>query len=132
VVQDAGPLDPELPPTGASAIVPWLEAGLYKGWKCEPAPHPAAAGSAHSANRICSNAKLSGHGDGPYPVGAANVKELYTGANITGYAVMIKGPSSWYYYERLGASVVADGNDVPLCQGCHARAPKDSVYTQVK
>jgi hypothetical protein len=128
--------DPQLPPRGHAALAAWLGAGHYQAWACEPAPHAARPPGAHGENRICSNAALSAAEDGPYPVGAAAVKELYRGGALAGYAVGVKvaapaAGASWYWYEAIGASVIADRVDHGLCSGCHAGAPRDFVFTRV-
>lgn len=139
----------EIPATGdTSAIEAWLATKAYTRWKCEPSPHPRRAGSGHAQNRICSNGALSAHGDGEYPVGAASVKELFDGSgNINGYATLLKvrsgGVESFYWYERIGAGVVANGmgdsgSAKSVCTGCHDGAGKngqtghDGVFTQVR
>ncbi|MFO0641610.1 MAG: hypothetical protein U0183_20470 [Polyangiaceae bacterium] len=149
---DAGPAtggDAETPATGDAATVKaWLESKAYTKWACEPAPHPGRAGTGHSANRICSNGLLSRHGAGEYPVGAASVKELFDGnGTLTGYAMLLKtkpgGVESFYWYENIGASVIANGQGdsgsaKSVCTGCHDGAGKngqtghDGVFTQVK
>ncbi len=143
--------DKDTPATGSEADVKaWLALGLYKtgDWKCETAPHDARSPSPHGMNRICSNATLSGHGAGEFPVGSAGVKEIYTGADITGYAMYRKlkagGGEAWYWYEEIGGSNVANstgdvGTAKSVCVGCHGGAGSDAmhsghdqVYTQVK
>ena len=65
-----GGADPQNPPiTGHTDIEQWLTAGVYKEWKCEAAVHANRSPSPHGKNRICSNALLSGHTTGEYPVG---------------------------------------------------------------
>lgn len=133
------------PVTGARDIEAWLSAGHYRSWRCEPMRHAARPGSAHSANRICSNAALSGsEGTGEYPVGAASVKELFDSAgSLTGYAVSVRvaagsAPSAWYWYERLAPGrVVADstgerGGARAICASCHIGASRDNVFTRVQ
>ncbi len=149
---DAGPpppADAETPPTGDPAVIrAWLDTKAYTKWACEPAPHPRRNGSGHSANRICSNMLLSKHGAGEYPVGAASVKELFdANNNLNGYAILLKtkagGAESFYWYENIGASVVANGlgdtgSAKSVCTGCHSGAGQngqsghDFVFTQVK
>jgi len=143
------PANDQTPATGdPAAVKAWLDSKVYTKWACEPAPHPRRTGSGHSANRICSNALLSGHGAGEYPVGAASVKELFDGNNnLNGYAMLLKvkpgGVESFYWYELLGSSVVANGlgdsgSAKSVCTGCHDGAGKggqtghDGVFTQVK
>jgi hypothetical protein len=142
VIVDSGAADAESPaelPTGsAAAIDAWIAGGAYKSWKCETAAHAPVGNSAHGRNRICSNPTLSNHGTGAYPVGAANMKELYGSGNaITGYALMVKKTSgtaadTWFYYEKIGASVVANGLGAGGCTGCHSGAPNDNVYSQIR
>jgi hypothetical protein len=149
------------PPTSGQADVKaWLATGAYKAWKCEPAAHDARSPSPHGKNRICSNAVLSAHGAGEYPVDSAAVKELFDdeGKNIVGYAVYrhVKAGTTgdtWYWYETVPLAspaphdangVVADGLGgagpaKSICVGCHSAAGVDAdhpghdfVYTQVK
>lgn len=139
----------QTPATGdAAAVKAWLDTKAYTKWACEPAPHPRRTGSGHSANRICSNGLLSAHGAGEYPVGAASVKELFDGNNnLNGYAMLLKvkagGAESFYWYENIGASVIANGTGdsgsaKSVCTGCHSGAGAngqsghDFVFTQVK
>ncbi len=136
---DAPPLagDAQLPPQGHADLAPWLAAGHYLAWACEDAPHPARPPGAHGANRICSNTALSTSSAGTYPIGAASVKELYRNNAISGYAVGRKvtagtDASSWYWYEAIGTSVIADRVGVGLCAGCHDGAPRDNVFTHVR
>jgi hypothetical protein len=129
--------DPELPPRGSDDLLTWVEAGHYKAWACEDAPHPSRPPSAHSTNRICSNALLaSATGTGAFPVGAATVKEVYSGSAIAVYAVARRvddgtDGSSWYWFEgnRSGAHYNGEGEE--LCVGCHARAQRDFIFTIV-
>lgn len=136
--------DPQTPGTGPQAEA-WLAKGDYKTWKSEPAVHDSRSPSPHGKNRIFSNAKLSAHGAGEYPVGAGSVKELYdaAGTTIVGYAIGLKTKAgagdAWYWYEKMGTTVVANGNGVALCTGCHSAAGTDAahsghdfVYTQVQ
>ncbi len=127
----------ELPPRGDAALMGWLAEGYYLSWACEPEAHPARPPGAHGANRICSNAALSASETGTFPVGAASVKELYSGGSLTGYAVARKltagaERASWYWYERIGTSVVADSAGAALCAGCHEDASRDHVFTRVR
>ena len=92
--------------------------------------------SPHGKNLICSNDKVATFTDAvgaERPVGSAGVKELYDDSGaLRGYAVYVKtqaaslGGASWYWYERIGANVVADGlGDTgpanTICVGCHGR-----------
>jgi hypothetical protein len=141
--------DDQTPATGSpEAVRAWLDKKLYTKWACEPSPHPRRPGSGHAANRICSNARLSGHGTGEFPVGAASVKELYDSSGApSGYAMAVKqgqgGGEAWYWYELIGESVVANGKGdsgsaKSICVSCHAGAGQngqsghDQVFTQVR
>jgi hypothetical protein len=103
--------------------------------------------------RVCSNDALHGSAAGTVsPVGAAAVKEIYSGADggtgITGYAVEIKqtadtaaidgGPdgdgTNFYWYEVvLPSTTVVDGTTtgtlypLTLCTGCHTTAGSDTT-----
>jgi hypothetical protein len=139
---DAGPTSPgdpsQVPPQGKASLDPWLEAGHYRSWRCEQDIMDSRPKGAHGRNRVCSNDRLSGAAAPPFPVGSAAVKEIFgSDDTLTGIAVAVKvaagtGASSWYWYERLGGSTVADGVEVGLCSGCHATAPADNIFVQVK
>jgi len=138
-VDDASSFVSPVPITSTSELEQWLRGGEYKSWVCESAPHDPGSGSAHSKNRICSNPTLSAdNGTGEVALGAAGVKELYdSDGTIDGYAVYVKleqgnEGDGWFWYERIGDSVVANGKGVALCVGCHKGAPRDHVFTQVK
>jgi hypothetical protein len=115
----------------------WLAAGHYKMWHCEAKISEPRNGGVHGRVRICSNDLLSGHGTGPYPVGAASVKETYFGAKIGQLTVGLKvaegaTANTWYWYGQNEL----EGVGAPGCAGCHGRAPQygghDYVYFQVK
>jgi len=132
-------VDPQVPPRGRADLMTWLEAGHYLAWRCEDAAHPARPGSGHGPNRICSNTALSEFaGAGPYPIGAAAVKEVFNAeGQIRLYAVYRKMDAgtdgdSWYWYEGKGDNVIANGEGDGTCTGCHGRAPQDFVYTVVR
>ena len=143
--------DTQTPATGDDATISaWLAKGEYKAWTCEPAVHDARSPSPHGKNRICSNTLSSKHAAGEFPVGAANVKEIYdeAGQKVVGFAIARKvaagAGDAWYWYEKTGTSVVANGLGVEgapmaVCVGCHKGAGSDAkhsghdlVYTQVK
>jgi hypothetical protein len=130
--------DPQLPPRGSSDLLTWIEAGHYKSWSCEPEPHAARTGSPHGKNRICSNELLtSSTGTGPYPVGAAGIKEIISDSgSIRLYAVYRKveaaaGGDSWYWFEGKGSDIASNGEGDSTCTGCHSGAPRDYVFTVV-
>jgi hypothetical protein len=136
---DAPPADPQLPPQGQAALEAWLKTGLYKAWTCEVGIHDKRLNGAHGRHRICSNRLLMESLDGPYPVGAASVKEMYEADDRpNGFAVGVKvttglAETSWYWYERTGTSPtsrpVAEGVGAKLCgPDCHGAAPRDHVF----
>lgn len=130
--------DPELPPRGEADVEPWIDAGHYLAWSCEPAPVDVRLGSPHRpATRTCSNQLVRTPGTGELPVGAASVKEMYDDAGaIMGYGVSRKveagGPAGWYWYERLrDRDPNADGMNVGSCPACHMGAERDFTYVIV-
>ena len=139
--------DSQTPPMGMARMTAWLQRGDYKNWACESAVHAARSPSPHGFNRICSNGAIAAAatGTGPWPRGAAAVKELLaseTDPSPVGYAVYLKtaddsaGGNNWYWYEIVPLDsaaphdtngIVADGmgNAGPaksICVGCHAAA----------
>jgi hypothetical protein len=127
--------DPQLPDTtSAATIEAWIAKGYYKTWKCEA--EAVLRRGAHGKNRICSNDALSKTTGDQYPVGSVGFKELYDGTQINGYALEIKkvagtGPSTWFWYERLGTDVYANSLGDSTCTPCHSKA-KDFVYTRIE
>jgi hypothetical protein len=130
---------PQTPPMGQVDLEPWLAALHYQGWSCETGVFPPRLNGAHGRHRICSNQLLKASASGPYPVGAASVKELFdSGDKPNGWAVGLKvrpgaGHDTWYWYERTGRLAtlrpVADGVGAMNCgPGCHAIAPRDNVF----
>src|SRR5262245_746303 len=105
--------DPQLPARGADDMATWIASGFYENWHCESEPHPARSPSPHGRNRICNNDALQAakSGDGPWPVGAASVKEIFgSSSTIVNYAVYRKleagaGGDTWYWYEGHGDDV---------------------------
>jgi hypothetical protein len=105
--------------------VAFVQSGAYTAWAAEPARH-ASTGPHGGAVRTFVNDTLYTslkQGRASHPSGSIAVKELYTGANRTGWAVDIKGDDGvWIYYEgfepRLDQYYFrGDGN---LCANCHA------------
>lgn len=123
----------DVPPTDSASLLKWLQAGSYKAWPKESAPHRSMGPHQTLVITYLSppldkslTAKSKAH-----PKGSAAVKELLdAGGKTTGWAVSVKtsasseGGKGWYWYEILGApsgNVVAQANGVPLCSGCHTR-----------
>jgi len=122
----------ETPPVDGGTLYEWLVAGNYKGWAQESQKHKSQGPHPETVIAYL-NAALNDSlatGSKNHPEGAAAVKELYgNDGKLSGWAVSIKTqPDSasgqgWYWYEILGTTadsrVVADGNGVALCFGCH-------------
>ncbi len=129
--------DPNEVPTDPEALLSWLVAEPYLEWPAESAIHDSAG--PHFGNvRTWVNPDLFASledGEATHPVGAAAVKELYAGSNSRqGWAVGVKvtdagpGEDGWYWYEWFDGSVVAEGNGISLCSGCHSGG-RDFVLT---
>jgi hypothetical protein len=131
----------DVPPTAAPALLKWLQAGAYKAWPKESAPHRS-MGAHQTLVRTYINPALDTSLAGKaaaHPKGAAAVKELLDATGKpAGWAVSVKtsadsdGGKGWYWFEILGTAAdrptVASGNGVPLCVGCHVRG-RDAVLT---
>jgi hypothetical protein len=161
---DAAAGNAETPPTDGPDVEAWLATGAYKKWHCEPAVHNARSPSPHGFDRVCSNDLVNPTAAdvdaGPWPTGAAEVKELYTAINAdggpAGYAVSLKlaadaggdAGANWYWYERqTDQSIEADGPGAAntpantICVTCHIAAgtagyapslgSRDFIYTPV-
>jgi len=136
--------DQQTPPTtSAEDIEAWLAKADYESWACETVEHPQMKVSPHGINRVCSNdlaAGFAGGVDDERPVGTASVKEIYDDSSmLVGYAFGLKvgaqsdGGNNWYWYERVGNSVVANGLgssgvEKSSCVGCHAGAGSDAMH----
>jgi len=122
----------ETPPAEGGALYDWLAAGNYKDWVQESdkhqskGPHPVTVIA--YLNTLLDDSLAAGSTN--HPEGAAAVKELFDDSGkLSGWAVSIKtqvdsdSGQGWYWYEMLGTNkdsrVVADGNGVGLCFGCH-------------
>src|SRR5258708_53607 len=140
--------DAQHPPMGVASVKAWLAQGAYKTWHCERSEHESRSPSPHGFNRICSNDALAGAGaSGPFPEGAAGVKELWdkVGGSVIGYAVYAKtaadsaSGAAWYWYEdnpslNPPGGVVADGlgssgSPKDVCVGCHSHAGSSFAQT---
>jgi hypothetical protein len=124
----------DLPPTEGVALLKWLQAGSYRKWPKESAPHRSMG--PHKALVITYlnptldrslESKAATH-----PKGSAAVKELLDeGGKLAGWAVSVKSSAEsesgkgWYWYEQFGTtssgSVVSQSHGEPLCSGCHTR-----------
>jgi hypothetical protein len=134
----------QTPPMGEADVLAWIATGQYRQWACEPAVHASRGPSVHTPfDRVCSNDVLSAAaaagGTGPWPEGAAEVKEMYMAMGDTtptaGYAVSLKTSAdsaaggNWYFYERYDGTLFSDGLGTPVCVGCHSLAGGDAFHT---
>ncbi len=124
--------DSQIPPTDKDQLFAWLSGGKYKHWASESEPHQSAGPHPVSVIAYLNkalNSSLAANTEA-HPQDAAAVKELLDeNGDINGWAVSVKtdvdsnAGQGWFWYEILGAtsdsSVVANGNGVPLCFGCH-------------
>jgi len=120
----------ELPPIeSAEVLETWLAEGSYKTWAAESGVHPSTgphAGNVRTFVNAVALASLAAD-NAEHPKDSATVKELYGGGvdEIIGYAVSLKtapesqGGGTWYWYERIDATIYADDLGVGLCTGCH-------------
>jgi len=118
-------------PTGAAALLPWLQAKSYASWKAESKVHMSAGPHGGNVRTYLSpEIEPSFGGMSEHARCSALVKELYGNgtSQITGWAVSVKVDSSsqsgqgWYWYEliSMGGNPVADGKGVTLCTSCHS------------
>lgn len=119
-------------PTNAAELFPWLQAKNYASYPAEPAIHNSAGPHGGNVRTFVNDALHESikAGNTQHPVGAASVKELYSGDTLRGWAVEVKvsdtqnNGSDWYWYEIFSitdnSNPVADGNGVGLCANCHS------------
>lgn len=120
-----GPIPDEDP----EALLAWLRGGGYLDWQAESGVHDGAGphfGDVHTYI----NAELFESfeaGNEAHPVRAAAVKELYgTTSEVRGWTIAVKrsadsaGGDGWYWYEYFNGSVLADGDGLAVCTGCHS------------
>jgi hypothetical protein len=121
--------DPLEVPTDAESLLPWLVAEPYLDWPSESAIHGSTGphfGNVRTWVHPSLEASLEA-GEPSHPAGVAAVKELYgAGQERRGWAVSVKraddsaGGDGWYWYEWYDGGIVASGDGISLCTGCHA------------
>ncbi len=122
----------DVPPTEGESLLKWLQAGSYKKWPKESAPHRSMGPHKVLVLTYLSpllDRSLEAKGS-IHPKGSAAVKELLDEVGkVAGWGVSVKsstdsdGGKGWYWYEILGTtssgSVVSQAHGQPLCSGCH-------------
>ncbi len=130
------PVDSEVP-VDLEDLARYLKSGAYKNLPHqETNSHPSRG--PHSKFgwpvRVFMDEKMNrslASGAAQHPKGASIVKEMFTDdGDLQGWAVMVKtqddsqGGDGWFWYETTNVDqpedVVAVGNGVPLCYGCHS------------
>ncbi|MEM6996074.1 MAG: hypothetical protein AAF721_36545 [Myxococcota bacterium] len=122
-------VDGPIPQGDPAALLDWLGGGGYLDWEAESAvhdgtgPHFGAVRTYFTEDLIASlTAENTEH-----PAGSATVKELSgSGDRVIGWSVSIKTAddsddgNGWYWYEYFEGSVIAEGDGISICTGCHA------------
>jgi hypothetical protein len=136
-------------PTDKQELFEFLIAGDYKSFPAKESGMHASNGP-HSIEgkfgfpvRTYLNATINDSleaGNTTHPKGSGIVKEMFSKAGeLEGFAVSVKtqddsdGGNGWFWYEVTSVedpgALVANGNGVPLCFGCHASSRSDFVLT---
>ena len=132
-------MKPGMVPASKDALFAFLQSGEYKSWAHESEVHKSRG--PHFDVQTYINPALENSlmaQNKSHPKGAASIKEMYKEGSPTGWAVSVKTQANsdngkgWYWYEVLsttdGDKVVAEGNGVGLCVGCHFPG-KDFIVT---
>jgi hypothetical protein len=124
-------------PIRAAALQAYLIAGSYRSWTAESAVHSSAGPHGRVRTYVSPGLATSLAGAGEHPKGATAIKELYSGAAVSGWAVEIKvadrsdAGKGWFWYEvfstQPNANPAAAGTGVGLCTGCHGQGGRDYV-----
>jgi hypothetical protein len=131
--------DSQMPPSDGAALLSWLQAGHYRAWRGEGFRHPSNGPHFGNVQTFVNDAlydSLIRIPPGEHVRGSAAVKEMYgsDGEEVRGWSVSLKvdddssGGDGWYWYERFGSAVFADGRGVSICTQCHgasAASPRD-------
>ena len=125
-------------PTESAALFGFLKEGGYKNFTAKESAAHASRGPHAKFGwpvRVFLDSKMDASlkaGNVSHPAGASIVKEMYNekGDRLMGWAVMVKtgadseGGKGWFWYETTDTSdakkIVAGGNGVPGCFGCHS------------
>lgn len=133
-------------PTNTEALLSWLQAGEYKNWASESAPHasenhmwPEGGPEGRPDVLTYMNEPLTrslDSGDGAHPVGSAAVKEHYVtdGDEVMMWTVMVKleadsgDGEGWYWAMGNPMGVMEPADPVSRCADCHSQG-NDFVTT---
>ena len=124
----AMPVDGPIPQGDTNALLNWLDGGGYADWPAESAVHVGGGPHFGDVRTFLNEALIESleAGADEHPAGSATVKELYgSGASVLGWSVSIKldddsaGGDNWFWYEYYEGNVLADGDGIAVCTGCH-------------
>ena len=129
--------DPLVVPTNSEDLLSWLVAEAYLDWPSESSVHPSTGPHFGDVQTWVTPELVDSleAGNAEHPAGSATVKELYgTGNERLGWSVSVKladlsqGGDQWYWYEWFNGSLVAAGDGISVCTGCHSGG-QDFVLT---
>jgi hypothetical protein len=116
-------------PTERVALAQWLDSRPFRSWTADPSPRSPQPDSPHGTVRVFFNQTIEDalrEGSVPRPAGSVLVKEIYGGASVEGYSVMLKvregsSGNDWLFYEAFGGSTSTYNVGATGCVGCHVR-----------
>src|SRR5262249_1009040 len=116
-------------PTERVALAQWLAGRAFLSCTGDPSPRPPQPDSPNGTVRVFFNPTIEDslrQGRVPQPAGSVLVKEIYSGASVEGYSVMLKvregsSGNDWLFYEAFGESTSTYNVGATGCVGCHAR-----------
>lgn len=130
---DEGPItmtaEGPIPDEDSDALLAWLRGGGYLDWEGESAVHDGAGPHFGDVRTYISTELFESLDSGAqaHPVRSAAVKELYgTTSEVQGWTIAVKraedsaNGDGWYWYEIYEGSVLADGDGLGVCTGCHS------------
>jgi len=139
------PVETPAPPTIPAekvALFTWLQEGNYSEWAHDAVVHDSP--SPHKRVKIFLNDILSASmaaGNTAHPIGAASVKETYTGDEYIGWVVEIKtqddsdGGKGWYWFKAdktdTPENITVAENGFAGCTGCHSNGNDYVMVTEL-
>jgi hypothetical protein len=141
IVQQPDEAGPAAPDTTAEALWAHLQDADYRSWPLFPGRDELYSGTEPHGmllttyvNRIAHEALTNGAG--ALPAGAILVKENYMpDSTFDASTVMHKVPGydtqngDWFWAKYDANGVAAEAGRAPMCQQCHASAPRDYIMT---